>query len=497
MEIVRNRQSTPESTQPQLTPPPAAAATAAQASRQNSPADCNLENVQETPTLNLRPCYADQAILSEVRLNRTALSNFLIHTEYGNPVTLTEAFELRNLFIYNALGVELPVGEQGHITTPIADHPFNLLVPGVVKALKNGEESYIAPRQKARAGYKSTSKQYGIEYFLNAPYFEPRNLYNLFPEGYNKYVLTTNITPVHFGPNSLRDSIADAVADKLEDLKQHRVEETEMPRPRWFYPKREQYRQEIKFYGEGQSTRFKDYIRTPLWASDEINWFIEGWNDGSTYNYSTPKVSWEFIHPTLPIVQVTTWNTTNLPLKQPGAENCTSLEFNKIRPQCGLTSYAVTFVVAFQNRWSRLDDPNRWVNQFQDQTDLFAEVFGGNPADYKDRWHHTDFTYYGLIGNVEIEVFASKVLNVGKHNVSINKTWPQSCGNDLFDDFIELEHFSEQNLIDAERRVTPGFPLPGEVLHSAENQPGTDAWDDFDQDGKLQDYLEGCKPSAR
>ena len=265
-----------------------------------------------------------------------------------------------------------------------------------------------------------------------------------------------------------------------------------MPRPRWFSPRREQDRHEITFYGEEQPFTLKDYITTTLWASKGIT-RLEVVDNSEIYNYRTPRVSWEFIHPKLPIVQVTTWNKTNLPLKQTGIneEDCPK---RGGQPQCGVTSYAVTFVVAFQNRWDSFEDSKRWVNQFEDS---FEEIFGDDPADYKNRWHHTDFTHYGLIGPVEIEVFASEVLQTEKApSITIDKTWPQQCGAELFDE-IRLEHFSKQNLSNAERLVTPGFPLPGEVLHYKDTEPGTEAWNNLDQGGKLVEYLSNCKPSDR
>ena len=200
LEIVRNRQSTPESTQPQPTP----VATAPQDSRQNLLPDCKLpENVQESPSPNLNECY-NEDLFAEVKQLRTTLIDFSFKAE-GQNISLEESFA-------NIQGGQLGYfRNNGDLQTLIShpNHPYNFLIPGI----EEGATTYVAPRQEARA--KFIPKEYGIEYFLNNPYFEPKDVNSLFPlplEENNYLKPKTAITPVRFGPNSLRHEIATAVA---------------------------------------------------------------------------------------------------------------------------------------------------------------------------------------------------------------------------------------------------------------------------------------------
>ncbi len=91
-----------------------------------------------------------------------------------------------------------------------------------------------------------------------------------------------------------------------------------------------------------------DYLRTPVSRREEYTKI-----DLEEDTFSVPKTYWEYAHPQLPIVQVTSYSETILPLTPPGQEPTP-------------TSFAVTFVASFQNRWAAFEDPNRWLIRFED-----------------------------------------------------------------------------------------------------------------------------------
>ena len=118
-----------------------------------------------------------------------------------------------------------------------------------------------------------------------------------------------------------------------------------------------------------------------------------------------PTVQWEFLHDRLPIIRVTAYNRTVLPLAAP-------------EQKPGDTQFAVSFVISFQNRWASFDDPNRWLIRFEeDLLDNLRLLHEEEHADsetefhrqhFPGYWHESDYMQHRLIGPVVVQVYDMK-----------------------------------------------------------------------------------------
>ncbi len=147
--------------------------------------------------------------------------------------------------------------------------------------------------------------------------------------------------------------------------------------------------------------------RTPVygWPSD-----VELELEEDTFR--TPTTYWEFVHPELPILKVTSYNATKLPLALPGEEP-------------SLTYYAVSFVISLQNCWAAFDDPNRWLIRFEEdlkETTRMGFSFTARRGAIDDEemhqqfpnyWHGADYMQRRLIGPVVVQVYKSDVIQPG------------------------------------------------------------------------------------
>ena len=147
-----------------------------------------------------------------------------------------------------------------------------------------------------------------------------------------------------------------------------------------------------------------------------------------------PVVQWEFVSPTLPIVRVTTYFEQNLPYLPPGEDldfwKGTDYYDDEVTDQ-ELTRYAVSFVVAFQQRWPQFNHPDRiesykpttWntlppcgttANQpCSNQRPKTHQSDDTLTADIVNRWYATDMMQHSIIGPVVVEVYESPVLQEG------------------------------------------------------------------------------------
>ena len=93
------------------------------------------------------------------------------------------------------------------------------------------------------------------------------------------------------------------------------------------------------------------------------------------------------------------------------------------------TSFAVSFVVAFQNRWTSFREPNRWLIRFEEdlkqhryRRDLLHESIGLDPdyhnQHFPDYWHATDYMQHSLIGPVVLQIYESDHLQPGTYAVT-------------------------------------------------------------------------------
>ena len=301
----------------------------------------------------------------------------------------------------------------------VREHPFLHLFPGLKYlvdqadaegAPKNGMIEYDPFMELDTEGERGTMKfdfvpRDGISRFIYNPWFEPISGYE-----YDSWLETSvdlldryrfSVQGPHwFGNNSTRGVLANVVTGALEDAKYDRVENVDFP---WATRKREV---------EDVSWSLADYLRTPVRQPRDKSWDWDLQLREDTF--VVPTTYWEFLHPKLPIVKVTSYNRTLLPL---------ALEGQEPTP----TAFAVSFVISFQNRWASFEDPDRWLIRFERElfgqdTDIYRkgkglfgvsqgavdpEIHGENFPNY---WHNTDYMQHELIGPVVVQVYESDVI---------------------------------------------------------------------------------------
>ena len=212
--------------------------------------------------------------------------------------------------------------------------------------------------------------------------------------------------------------------------------------------------------------------------------------------YLEPIIQWEFVHPELPILKITAENATMLPL--------TVGDLEEPEP----TEYSVSFVISLQNRWASLDDPNRMLARFPDQTKSlikypFASTRYGYTTDFKDkltttpdlgRWNFTDYMQHRLIGPVVVQINKSEVLEPGLYSVTPKVTSWDAPGHIPLDE--QLMHFTpdtdgfnnpkpEQWSFHNPDESVGGYsleryhvdwPLAGHILTTPDRAPGSFLW---------------------
>ena len=101
-----------------------------------------------------------------------------------------------------------------------------------------------------------------------------------------------------------------------------------------------------------------------------------------TFNwlFTLPLTQWEILDPDLPIVRITSYHQTKLPLAGPGEDY-------------SISKFASSFVISFQHRWSSFDDSGRYNTE--------------------QRWNPIDFMQHRIIGPVVVEIYDSEVLEPG------------------------------------------------------------------------------------
>ena len=86
------------------------------------------------------------------------------------------------------------------------------------------------------------------------------------------------------------------------------------------------------------------------------------------------------------------------------------------------TTFAVSFVVSFQNRWTSFEEPNRMMNRFPDDFQLLIHNIFHTTTERQRQidkehspnyWHPNDYMQHKLIGPVVLQVYESEVLQPG------------------------------------------------------------------------------------
>ena len=395
----------------------------------------------------------------------------------------------------------------------VRDHPYLHLFPGLkghVDTFQNMEAEgrglpfdrefqYHPNRDPERlshnTSWKKPGKRFlsmgGITHFIYHPWFEPveyRELYNgatrsatrlhqldeyqrIKEDNQQKFAAM----PHWFGKNSTRGVIADAVARALEQARRPGVKEHPVPTLNI----RHNYLNLGKV-AYGGSKNLAGHLRTPI---ETI--YGDQSQDGGYPAYRLPFVQWEFLHPSLPIIRVTSFVAATLPLANPGEE-----------PRA--TGLAVSFVISFQNRWTSFEDPNRWLIRFEDEVkNIWSEQRINQ--EFHERlfpryWHTNDYMQHRLIGPVIVQVYEHEKQEPGAIEPGVYAVEPkvshwEAPGPILKDEQVlvaPIRWRNENNKTGIKIVRTapqgsypnPGWPLPGHVMTNPATGPGTKIWKD-------------------
>ena len=275
--------------------------------------------------------------------------------------------------------------------------------------------------------------------------------------------------PHWFGANSTRGVIADAVARALEQARRPGVEEHPVRTLNIGYSGWN--RGKVAY---GGSRDLASHLRTPIeiMYDDKHNDDLpQGLRTGA---YEMPFVQWEFLHPSLPIIRVTSFVARTLPLANPGEEPRT-------------TAFAVSFVISFQNRWTSFEDPNRWLIRLEDKMERNEELF-------PRYWHTSDYMQHRLIGPVMVQVYehgkqGPEVIEPGVYAVEPRVSHWEAPGPILKDEQILVAPLRIGGMTNTTglkivrpgpqgSYPNPGWPLPGHVMTNPATGPGTKTWKD-------------------
>ncbi len=268
----------------------------------------------------------------------------------------------------------------------------------------NRDPEHLSPNTDWNKPGKRFLPMGGITHFIYHPWFEPVE-YGELEQGatqsanrlhtLDKYqrIKEDNkqkfvAMPHWFGNNSTRGVIADAVARAVEQARRPGVQEHPVPTVNILHHNRN--REKVAY---GGSSDLAGHLRTPIETIDSV---LLRRKDIYYPAYRVPFVQWEFLHPSLPIIRVTSFVAATLPLANPGEE-----------PRA--TGLAVSFVISFQNRWESFEDPNRWLIRLEDEIkNIWSEQRINqefHESTFPRYWHTSDYMQHRLIGPVIVQVY--------------------------------------------------------------------------------------------
>ena len=424
------------------------------------------QNPQLNDTVLLQDIYP-HADLDQFALDPTQPVPLPIVREKGELVRIETPSELKQDFIHD----DHPF-PQWFLYENVRDHPYLHIFPRLQHAAHEEDPRRhqieqikdIAFRFDDSRPYPHTNREFpseGITRFIYFPWFEP----------------DTSPYHVHFGNNSTREVLAQAVTKAMEEAKYP----TARPMPTLF--------------GKEwiQEWRLGDFLRSPAYVTGDepYDWFRSRHLD-----HVAPVTHWEFLHPQLPIIRVTSYNKVKLPLTVSSEDfsyksltdpnpNHSSQVFQiekdaeDLRGRIGAmvpTTFAVSFVVSFQNRWTSFEDPDRLMVRFQD--DFRNKVINNIGPTVQQRelheehspnyWHPSDYMQHRLIGPVVLQVYESEVLQPGTYSAVPKVTHWEAPEFILPDSFYEALRAREGwRRADVRRWLQPGvpkfldYPLPG------------------------------------
>ena len=449
------------------------------ATQESQPQDEDIsikDLIPQNPQLNdavlLQDIYP-HADLDQFALDPTQPVPLPIVREKGELVRIETLEEMKQDLIHD----DHPF-PQWFLYENVRDHPYLHIFPRLQHAAHEEDPPRhqieqikdIAFRFKDSIPYPHTDRNRaseGITRFIYFPWFEPSTAHTR--PGHNG---------IHFGNNSTREVLAQAVTKAMEEAKYP----TAQPMPTLF--------------GKEwiQEWRLGDFLRRPAYmAVDQIS--RSRWFEERRYDHVAPVTHWEFLHPQLPIIRVTSYNMVMLPLTVNSEDfsyksltdpnpNYSSQVFQiekdaeDLRGRIGdmvPTTFAVSFVISFQNRWTSFEDPDRLMVRFPEEFRGMAHMSATTRQQQElqlehspNYWHSNDYMQHRLIGPVVLQVYESEVLQPGIYSAVPKVTHWEAPEFILPDSFYEALRSREGwTSTDIFRWLQPGvpkfldYPLPG------------------------------------
>ena len=480
-----------------------------------------------------RPQFTDQVLLQDIYATMD-LERFALNPE--EPIPFPKYVEIRDTADYGEM-YDLTVDDisgtyyryQSYFEyNQVKDHPYLHVFPGLKYSIQEMEQvAKENPRSKILQirpyinyepyeidPFNETARRflraYGVEQLIYNPWYEKITMEEINRDNdrmrFNFVKLTSNIPPhgrvtvdpPSFGKGSTREVLAAAVGNMLQEAK---------------LPEAEPYALTIKTTNFGVSETvnadLSNYLRVAILASRL------DYDDRGRSTYSAPRTQWEIIHPELPIIKVTTYLETYLPLVKPGLD---PESFSSRGSNTHVTVLAVSFVMTLQNRWSSFDDPNRWITRFQEdmqpmtpeetlktaegyrvyrsevgETEYGPKQGSLDPEEhlrFPNYWHPSDYMQHSIIGPVVMTVYQSPVLEPGNYSQVPSVTSWEAPGPIIPTDQLldKSDRFGPINSLQLQPLLTtpnPGYPLPGHILvYPHINAPGTQVWEEFGLEGE-------------
>ena len=394
------------------------------------------------------------------------------------------------------------------------DHPYLHIFPDVEHAVREiQEEAYSRGRSHPREfeyeyhpyprGFEanSTRKNYGIETFLHSPWFEEWSDGTIgsarTTEANKRYrEAIESINTDYFGKGSVKETLANAVADLVNQAVKEQAREYQIP---WKYDP-------PRVFSHPETEKYLRVAFTPYTGNRRVRPPYEA--------YLPPRTSWDFLDPELPIVKVHADYKTSLPYVTDEMQQV--LEYTDGVPTA--SEFSISFVIAFQHRWTTFQDGNRWIIKFQEDLQPETNPHGPgthvaakdirecvhfkctwepkdgtiNPAlqdRYPNYWHTSDYMQHSLIGPVVMTVHESDVLEVGTYSVLPAKNYWEAPGPIIdvaqalaprgIEPILGQGPPTYKQKYSFTTSVNPGYPLPGHVLTNQFTDPGTDIWNSY------------------
>ena len=263
-----------------------------------APAEPQQDKPAQVPK---QPQFTDEVLLQDiyenVDLDRLALpEDYQIPPDYERPQS--------DWSPVNNTDYQVPYYD-------VFQHPYLHVFPTLEYFVKKNADSkrvkdhfeydYRAIKERRRRetlNDRSVNPPSGISHFLHYPWFEPFSPRIDQNWTYNRMTATNyNTMDHHFGNNSTRGVLADTVTKLFEKAAKPGTRSQAIYHP-WDVPR------------EHQSSDLGEYLRTPV----DIGYRHKG--DKAPQTHVMPVTRWEIIHPELPIVLVTSYSTTVLPLSE-------------------------------------------------------------------------------------------------------------------------------------------------------------------------------------